>query len=404
VTFNQFIGLITILTAVAAMVWVFVWALKRADEPRTMLVKALVSVVVLIVAGFLIDRMMRGGAGSMLSGYGVAIKVVMLGLLVGVINMFLWSGHLANAFAKPFENLFTGGSAEPDPEPFYSIARTKRKHGRSDEAIRLIEEQLESFPDDFNGLMLMAEIQALDQQNLSGASETIDRIVESQTKHPRNAATALNALADWHLQIYRDRDAALACFERIRATFPRHRVAIEAAQRIAHLPSQTLLDDKLERRVITMKERPRVVIRDRSDVIVERHEELPDEAIARLEGQLELHPLDREAREELSRLYAEHSGDLGAATEQLEFLLKQPQLDKHGKVALLHRMADLQVRFGDDLGAAEKPLKRIMSNYPRSPMAEQASRRLMMLKKEFQGKEKNRGVHLGSYEKDLGLR
>jgi hypothetical protein len=37
-------------------------------------------------------------------------------------------------------------------------------------------------------------------------------------------------------------------------------------------------------------------------------------------------------------------------------------------------------------------------------MAEQALRRKMLLKKEFQGKEKNRDVHLGSYERDLGLR
>jgi len=398
-TLNQAVGLAMILALIAGvMIWAYVLVLKKADEPKTIIIKTIVSIIVVAVFGTLVDKLLAGGS------YSAAFVSVPAMAVCGLILAILWLQPVTNALAQPFQNLFTGGSAPADPEPFYSIARAKRKNQEYDEAIGLIREQLENFPNDFNGLMLIAEIQALDQQNLTGAAETVEIICEAQTNHPRNVALALTALADWHLKVYRNRDEALVCFERIRNTFPKHKVALEASQRIAHVPSQEMLDNAVDRRRIVLHEFPKEGLRNPSDVDVEVKKESPDETIARLVGQLELHPMDRTSREELATLYVEHLGDLPLAIEQLEFLARQPQLDKHEKTKLLHRMTDLYVRFGDDLAAAEKPLDRIMNNYPGSPMAEQASRRKMLLKKEFQGKEKNRDVHLGSYERDLGLR
>ncbi len=397
-TLHQAFKLLTILATIAGAFWVYFLVLKKSDNPRMIVIKTVASVVVIVGFNIFVGWIL--GSGDLGSAF-IAVPAAAVG---GLILAIMWRHHVINVFAQPFANLFTGGDTAPDPEPFYSIARAKRRNQKYVEAIELIEEQLERFPDDFNGLMMIAEIQALDQHDLSGATATIERICEDQADHPRNVAVALTSLADWHLKVYRDREAALGCFERIRNTFPKHRVALEASQRIAHIPSQEMLDGAVERRRIVLEEHPKEGLRNPSDVDVEVKRELPDEAIARLVGQLELHPMDRTSREELATLYAEHLGDLQLAVEQLEFLLKQPQLDKQGKVKLLQRMTDLQVRFGDDLAAAEKPLDRIMNSYPGSPMAEQASRRKMLLKKEFQGKEKNRDVHLGSYERDLGLR
>ncbi len=397
-TLHQAFGLLTILATIAGTLWVYFLVLKKSDDPKIIVVKTVVSVVVIIGFNLFVGITLGGGDP------GSAFIAVPAAAVGGLILAIMWRHHVINVFAQPFANLFTGGSTPADPEPFYSIARAKRINQHYEEAIALIEEQLERFPDDFNGLMMIAEIQAVDQQNLSGAAETVERICESQMEHPRNVASALTSLADWHLKVYRDRDAALGCFERIRNTFPKHKVALEASQRIAHLPSQEMLDGVVDRRRIVLVEQPKTGIRRPTDLVVEAARESPDAAIARLTGQLEMHPMDRTSREELATLYAEHLGDLQLAVGQLEFLLKQPQLDKQGKTKLLNRMTDLHVRLGDDLAAAEKPLDRIMSHYPGSPMAEQASRRKMLLKKEFQGKQKNRDVHLGSYERDLGLR
>lgn len=387
-----------ILATIAGAIWLYFFILKKAEEPKVIIVKTIVSFAVVVGFGVMIGPVMAKG------GYGAAFFGVPAAAVGGLILAILWRGHVTNMFAQPFVNLFTGGETPPDPEPFYSIARTKRRNQEYEAAIRLIEDQLEIFPDDFKGLMMVAEIQAVDQQNLSGAAETIELVCKSQMERPRNFATALNALADWHLKVYRDREAALNCFERIRNTFPKNKVAMEASQRIAHLPSQEMLDGSVERRRIVLKEQPKVGLRNPSIAEIDVIQESPDDTIARLEGQLEIHPMDMEAREELATLYAEHLRDLQTAIEHLEFLVRQPQHDKQGKVKLLNRMTDLYVRCGDDLAAAEKPLDRIIQTYPESPMAAQASRRKMLLKKEFQGKEKNRDVHLGSYKRDLGLR
>jgi tetratricopeptide (TPR) repeat protein len=397
-TLNQALGLLTILATIAATLWVYFLVLKKSDDPKIIMVKTVISVAVIVGFNLFVGRVLGGG------DVGSAFIAVPAAAVGGLILAIMWRHHVINVFAQPFANLFTGGDDAPDLEPFYSIARAKRINQQYDEAIALIEEQLERFPDDFNGLMMIAEIQAVDQKNLSGAAETIELICESQMDRPQNVASALTALADWYLKVYRDRDAALGCFERIRNSFPKHKVAMEAAQRIAHMPSEEMLDESVERRRIVLVEQPKIGIRKPTDLVVEAARESPDAAIARLSGQLEMHPMDRTSREELATLYAEQMGDLPLAIEQLDFLLNLPQLGKQDKTKLLHRMTDLQVRFGDDLAAAEKPLDRIISSFPNSPMAEQASRRKMLLKKEFQGKEKNRDMHLGSYEKDLGLR
>lgn len=396
-TLNQAIGLLTLLGLFAAGIITYVYVLKKSHSPGLILFKTGLTVVIVIGFGGVITRMMLAG------GY-TAIAGIFVTLTGSAIVAIIWREHLTNLVARPFESLFTGGDAPPEPEAFYSIARTKRQQQRFDEAIEEIHEQLERFPDDFTGLMMLAEIQAVDQHNLSGAAGTVERILATQPDKPRNCAIGLNALADWHLSIGHDREAARRCLERVLERFPKHTVAMEAEQRLAHLPTDEFLEQQTERRRIVLTEHPKTVIRNRSDVKLERTEEPPDEAIARLVGHLELHPKDRDAREELAVLYAHAMRDVPLAVEQLEFLLRQAGQNRQYAVKCLNLLADFQIKVAGDLKAAEAALDRIIKKYPGSPAAEQAGRRRMLLGRELKGNEKSRDVSLGSYERDMGLR
>lgn len=396
-TLNQAFGLLLILGMIAGAIWLYVIMLKRSDDPPKILFKTVLTIALIIGFGLYVGPMVSVGGSSAIAG-------LMISLVIGLIVAILWRQHITNLMSRPFEDLFTGGSAPPDPAPYFSIARAKRQQQLFDEAIEEIEVQLERFPDDFGGLMLRAEIEAQDQQNLSGAAETIERLCAAHAESPRQVANALTALADWQLQIARDREIARTLFERIRDSFPDHPVALDAAQRIAHLPSQEMLDEKLERRPITLTERPKVVIRDPSEMKVELKAEKPDEAIGRLTLHLEMHPQDRAAREELAGLYANHVLDAALAVEQMECLLRQPGHEKQNIVRWLNLIADYHIRLGHNLVAAEAALAQIERKYPGSPAATQAERRKMLLSRELKGNEKSRDIRLGSYEKDLGLR
>ena len=397
-TLKQAFGLVVLLASAGGLVWFYVFLLRRSTDPSRFLAKSALTVVLLVVGGYGIARLMLAG------GYIAAFGGIPATAVLGIILTIIWGGDIAGLFARPFENLFTGGGDPPDPEPFYSIARAKRQRQEFDGAVEEIHVQLERFPNDFTGLMMLAEIQAENQHNLTGARGTVERIVAANAANPRNCAIALNSLADWHLRLDRDREAALQCFERIRDTFPGHQVAMEATQRIAHLPPQEMLDQQAERRKITLTEQPRTGIRNPSEIQMERPEETTDEAVARLTGHLELHPQDRDAREELAARYAEDLREIAPAIEQLEFLLRQPGQDRGNMVRWLNTMADYHIRIAADVKSAEAALDRIMKKYPKSPAAEQAGRRRMLLGRELKGKEKSRDVGLGSYERDMGLR
>lgn len=225
------LGWMILLATIAGGIWLYLSLLKQSADPRRILVKTALTLVVLVIACLIIPLIMRIENPFIGAFCGVG-SVAATGIMVGLI----WCEYLARPLARPFENLFTGGSEPPDPAPVLSIARAKLQQQLFDEAIRELEGQLERYPNDFGCLMFMAEIQALNQHNLSGAAETIERLCAAHADTPRRVARALTALADWQLQSSPDRGAARALFERIRVSFPDHPVAIDAAQRLAHLP------------------------------------------------------------------------------------------------------------------------------------------------------------------------
>ena len=103
------------------------------------------------------------------------------------------------------------------------------------EAIVEIRKQLAKFPNDYEGVTLLANIQAEDMKDLPSAEITFNHFCDLPDAPPKQVAAALTQLADWHLKLSQDADSARAALEKIIAKFPDTELSLAAAQRIAHL-------------------------------------------------------------------------------------------------------------------------------------------------------------------------
>src|ERR1019366_5810291 len=120
--------------------------------------------------------------------------------------------------------------------------------------------------------------------------------------------------------------------------------------------------------------------------------------------QLEVHPLDTEAREKLAVIYADHFQRLDMAADQLNELIASPNQPAKRVAHWLNLLADLQLQHGANYETVRTTLQRITDLFPNTGAASMAATRLAHLRLELKGKEKSHAVKLGSYEEDVGLK
>ena len=132
----------------------------------------------------------------------------------------MWAPHIGEWLCKPLTGFFDGGGEEPEPKPYYSIAIMQTEKGKFLEAVVEIRKQLARFPYDFEGVMLLAGIQAEDLKDLPGAEITLNHFCDRPEAPPRQVAAAINHLADWQLKLAQDADSARAALEKIIMRFP----------------------------------------------------------------------------------------------------------------------------------------------------------------------------------------
>ena len=149
----------------------------------------------------------------------------------------MWAPGIGSLMAGFLTNAIDGGDVPLEAQPFYSIAESKRRNGHPQEAIALVREQLEKFPGDFHGTMLLASILVEDMNDLPGAQLTLERWMEGPAATPQGRVSALTTIADWHLQFAQDPEAARVALEKIVQQLPDTPAAHQAAQRLAHLPT-----------------------------------------------------------------------------------------------------------------------------------------------------------------------
>ena len=397
-TLRFVVGLTVMLAAIGVVGWVLWRLLKNSTDPSALLFRWLATGAVIVGGYYAIDRLIGPNGGLIEKSLGV-----FAGMFFGLALAILWGPAIAGKVSDGIGSLFTGGSEPPLPQPFYSAAQARRKQAKFREAIHEIQRQLERFPTDVTGQMLLAQIQAEDLNDLPAAQFTIERLCNQPGHSPPQIANAWNALADWHLKL-QDTDAARSALEQIIARLPETDQAQLAEQRIAHLASKETLLAAHEHQPIHLRHGVENIglMQDSSRLV--KPEQDPAEAAAQLVKHLELHPLDNEAREKLAMIYAEHYQRLDLAADQLEQLITAPNQPGREVARWLNVLADLQLKHGADYDCIRQTLQRVIDLFPELAAAQLARQRVELLRLELKGKEKSQVVKLGSYEKDLGLK
>ena len=373
------------------------WLKGSRDTPVRLIGKWIASALIIgFVIVFLMPEIMRGGH----SGAFLVPFVAVCGLLLA----FIWTPNITAFLARPFGNLIDGGDDEADPEPLYSIAIAKRKNGKFLESITEVRKQLDRFPTDVVGQMLLAEIQADDLKDLPSAEATIERFVAQPRHSPKNVAFALNALADWQVKYAQDVDGARATLQRIIDTFPESEEALLASQRLSHMGDDDYLLSRGNRPAIALKAGVENVGLLKTYEALKPVEEDKGETAGKLVQHLERFPADMEVREQLAMLYAEHYQRIDLAADQLEQIIAQPGQPMKNIAHCLNLLADVHIKVAGDYEAAKAALERVIELYPKFAPAENARQRIAHLRLELKGRENKEAVKLGDYEQNIGLK
>ena len=376
-----------VLGIVGLIIYTFVRALKKSEDPTRLVVKW---VVTLVVGGGLI-WFARGTAGG-----GAALVVPFVCVAVGIILSLVWAPSIAHVLFSPILSALDGGSEEPDPVPLYSTAEGLRQRGKYRESLYAIQEQLQKFPNDFTGHMMIAEIHAENLNDLAAAENDVHRLCAQPKQSPANLAFALNTLADWQLKYAQDAEAARETLEKIRALLPDTEFERVAANRIAHLASTEQL--VAAREPATVKMKPGVeylgLLKSQEHLLPKVQD--PQEETKQLVAHLEVHPQDQEARERLAVLYARTYGRIDFAAEQIELLLAQPGESPRHIGRWLNLLADLHIELTGQTDAAAVTLQRLVDLFPNHSLAQKAAERIGSLKQELKRFEEQRVVKFTS--------
>ncbi len=386
--------------------WFFWRSLKRSDDPAKIIFKLVFSIG-LVVAEVLFARSMIGHLheGGMLGNAPYAFPLVISIAACGVVLSILWAPHFSDLLVSPITNLFDGGKEPPEEKPQYSVAKARRNRGKPLEAVMAIREQLAKFPDDFEGVLLLANIQAEDLNDLPGAEITLNHFCNSPGAPDRQVVAALTQLADWHLKKTVDVDAARVALQQIVARFPDTEISLRAEQRLAHLGGvEKIMLEQHDRQATVVPEGVNNIGLLDSTTFLQPKEVEPGKLAAVYVKHLEQHPQDSEVREKLAVIYARDFKRLDLATLEMAHLINEPRHSAKQIAGWLNQLATFQVELGADVETVTATLGKIVELFPDLPVADLARRRLARVKLEIKGKQETSGVKLGVYEQNIGLK
>jgi hypothetical protein len=278
------------------------------------------------------------------------------------------------AFAPPIIH------AKPPP-PMYSRAVARLKFGKYSEAEREIIHELEKCEDDFQGWMMLADLYANHFHDLKGAERTVLELCTRPETTAPQLSIALHRLADWNLKLTGDLEGARFALELICERLKGTHLARMAQLRINQLP-ETL--DELRQRETGRPAVPLPALGDSLDAE-------PSRASSRLERlkaaelanacveKLTHDPNNVSSREKLARLFAERLNKADLGIEQLNLLLDMPDQPEARRAEWLGLTAAWHLKYLQDAGAARNVLERLVREFPHTPQALSARRRLQVI-------------------------
>jgi hypothetical protein len=264
--------------------------------------------------------------------------------------------------------------------PIYARALARMKFGRYSEAEWEIIHELERCEDDFEGWMMLADLYANQFHDLGEAEQTIRGLCEQPTVTPSQLSVALHKLADWQLKQGGDPVAARRALQIICDRLPGSHLARMAHLRMNQLPSSAMeLREQQSPRAL-----PLPALGDSLDAgllpaspPLEREDALA--AANACVGTLKQNPNNIPARERLARLFAERLNQVDLGIEQINLLLNMPEEPQSKRAEWLGLIAAWQIKYRHDSAAARILLERIMNEFPQTPQALAARRRIQLL-------------------------
>jgi tetratricopeptide (TPR) repeat protein len=393
------------LLGLALLIWLFCHTLKRSNDPAKILFKELLTIALVGGELFFIRSLIGHLGKGLVEDSGPAALISGSIAICGIILSIMWTSQISDFLFSPLTNLFDGGHEPPEPKPYYSIAMAKQKQGHPLEAIVELRAQLAKFPNDFEGVLLLAGIQAGDMNDLPGAEITLNHFCDSPHAPDRQVVAALTQLADWELKLAQDVDGACIALQKIVTRFPNTEFSLQAEQRLAHLGgTEKILMAAHDRQAVEVPEGVKNIGLLDSSAFLNPKETQPGQVAAGYVKHLEQHPHDAEVREKLAGLYAKDFHRLDLATLELSQLINEPKHAPKQVVHWLNLLAGFQIELGADVPTVRATLEKIAERFPNLPQAEIVRRRLALLNSEFKGQEKTPGVSLGVYEQNIGLK
>lgn len=263
--------------------------------------------------------------------------------------------------------------------PMYARAVARIKFGKYSEAEWEIIRELEKCEDDVEGWMMLADLYANHFHDLNEAERTIMELCDQPKLTPTQLSVALHRLADWQLKLAQDPDAARRSLQVICDRLKGTHLARMAQLRMGQLPKTAedlreqqqvqpiplpALGDHLDQQPIESD--PAEAARD-AHVCVERLKQDPNHI---------------GAREKLARLYAEGLKRVDLGIEQIQLLLNSPGQSDMKRAEWLGLLAAWHLRYRQDKATARHYLERLIQEFPQTPQAFAARRRLELLNKE----------------------
>ncbi len=338
-----------------------------------------------VTVGWLLFRVSRTAEGEARSDFRSLCYTCLAGTALPVLWLVWVGGWYTAGFAALLVGLPIAGYGKsilcrPKQRPMYSRAIARMKFGKYSEAEMEIIRQLEQAENDFDGWLMLAGLYATQFKDIAEAEQIILEICDQSKVTPSQISIAMHKLADWQLSVANDPDAADRALEFIKTRLPSTHLARMAELRRVQLPrSRRELQEQRQPRHI-----PLPALTESADSPANATLD-PSQARAlvnQLTQQLTRDPNNTADREKLARLLAEPLGNVETAIEQLELLIGMPLQPDPKRAEWLGLIAAWQLKLQQNESAARATLERIVQEFPGTPQAFAAQRRLSLLKAE----------------------
>lgn len=267
--------------------------------------------------------------------------------------------------------------------PMYARAIGKMKLGKYQEAEWEVIRELEKCADDFEGWLMLGELYAHHFQDLISADQTIRDLCSQPTTNGVQISLALNRLADWHLKLGQDPVAARCALEELCHRLPGTHFSRMAQQRIRQLPATTEeLREQSKVRTIRLPALGETLDEQAAPTAPELSKKDAVSQANQCVEKLKQDPNNVPAREKLAIVFAEQLGKAEPAIEQLGLLLGMADQPVPKCAEWLGQMAAWHIKYRRDWDAARQALERLVRDYPQTPQALAARRRLNLMEME----------------------